>query len=183
MGSETIVEESVVNPKTETQPPQEISVALESPTEESYEANTKEVAEDPKDDPLEQHYLGTHKLGVNRVTDGRRIGAAIISKSEDGKLHLNGSVRKGLYRFNISGIVEPVSLRKFHLRGEFSGVPDMSWNDESPRARRTTGRFTFEATKGRRYWRMYQVNDRNCVCYDNCGNDFCYVDIEFLEID
>jgi hypothetical protein len=56
----------------------------------------------------------------------------------------------------------------------------MAWAGEPPRERTTKGRFTFEATGRRRFWRLYQVDGRDCVCDDNCGNDFCYVDIEFL---
>ncbi len=139
------------------------------------------AAEPAPGDPLQDHYLGTLRLGVNRVTDGRRTGIATISKADDDRLRLQGSVRKGRYSLKISGTVEPVSERKFHLQGQISGVPDLSWRDEAPRARKTVGRFTFEATKGRRYWRMYKVNGRDCVCHDGCGNDFCYIDLEFPE--
>jgi hypothetical protein len=74
--------------------------------------------------------------------------------------------------------VLPASPERFVLEGRLAGVPDMRWAGEQPTARETRGRFTFEVKKGRSFWRMYQVNDRDCVCDDGCGNDFCYVDVE-----
>jgi hypothetical protein len=100
---------------------------------------------------------------------------------QDSTLRLSGSVRNGPHFLELSGTVEPVSPRLFHLDGEIHGAPDMAWAKQQLRERRTKGRFTFEATGGRRYWRLYQVDGRDCVCDANCGNDFCYIDIEFLK--
>jgi hypothetical protein len=122
-------------------------------------------------------YSGTHKLGVNRVTDMARIGSATFSR-RDGALHLRGRVERGKHWLELEGTVETDGPKMFHLTGTMRGVPDMAWNDEAPRERNTEGRFTFEVRKGRPYWRLYAVNGRDCVCDDRCGNDFCYVDIE-----
>jgi hypothetical protein len=128
---------------------------------------------------LEAGYLGTHRLRVNRIPGRDWAGTVTITK-QGGALHLEGSLRRGPHRLELSGTVEPESARKFHLDGELRGVPDMAWADEPPRERTTKGRFTFEATGRRRFWRLYQVDGRECVCNDGCGNDFCYIDIEFL---
>ena len=127
---------------------------------------------------LDQYYLGRHSLGVNRVTDDRRIGRVKVTR-KNGKLMLSGGVRKGRYWLKISGQVKPVSRRKFHLVGTITGVPDMSWAREPLRQRTTRGRFTFISKFGRGYWRLYFVNGRDCPCDDNCGNDFCYISIGF----
>src|SRR6187551_1107349 len=128
---------------------------------------------------LEASYVGTHRLRVNRIPGREWTGTVTISK-QGGALRLEGSLRHGPHYLELSGTVEPETARKFHLEGELRGVPDMAWRDEPARARTTKGRFTFEATGRRRFWRLYQVDGRDCVCDDGCGNDFCYVDIEFL---
>ena len=128
---------------------------------------------------MAKRYLGRHSLGVNRVTDGRRSGRATI-KAVNGRLQLSGRVRKGAHWLAIEGTVKPVSLREFRLVGSISGAPDLSWRNQAPTARKTTGTFVFRAKGGRKYWRMYEVNGRGCVCDDHCGNDFCYIDIGFL---
>jgi hypothetical protein len=124
-------------------------------------------------------YSGTHKLGVNRVTDMARVGSVRISQ-RDGGLFLEGRVQRGKHWLELSGKVMPDGDKKLDLIGTIRGVPDMAWNDEAPRERTTEGRFTFYVRKGRPYFRLYEVNGRECVCDDNCGNDFCYIDIEQL---
>ncbi len=132
---------------------------------------------------LEAKYVGRHSLGVNRVTQDRRTGRVTIKKI-GGKLHLKGYVRghgwnkgngKGRFWLKLSGEVKPVSRLKFHLAGTITGLPD----EPPERVRTTTGRFTFIAKFGRGYWRMYEVNGKECVCDQNCGNDFCYISIGF----
>ena len=128
---------------------------------------------------LERYYLGRHNLRVNRVGDSVKVGSVSITNT-DGTLRLAGRLSSGAYSLELSGTVQPISRRKFFLNGEISGIPDLSWKNVAPTRLQTLGQFMFEATQGRRYWRMYQVNGRDCVCDDNCGNDFCYIDIEFL---
>jgi hypothetical protein len=77
--------------------------------------------------------------------------------------------------------VEPRSERAFELIGTIEGVPDMAWAGQPLRERRSEGRFRFEVRKGRPYFRLYEVNGRACVCQEECGNDFCYIDIEVAE--
>jgi hypothetical protein len=67
----------------------------------------------------------------------------------------------------------------------FVGVHQLGVNRVSDKRRagsvtitKTVGKFIFRVTKGRKFWRLYQVNGQDCVCDDNCGNDFCYVDID-----
>jgi hypothetical protein len=127
---------------------------------------------------LERSYVGTHRLRVNRIPGKEWSGTVTIAK-QGAALQLNGSLRNGPHYLELSGTVEPVSPRKFHLDGEVRGIPDMAWANEPPRERTTKGRFTFEATGRRRYWRLYQVDGRDCVCGEGCGNDFCYIDVEF----
>jgi hypothetical protein len=122
-------------------------------------------------------YSGAHKLGVNRVTDMARVGIARFSR-KSGALQLEGRVQRGAHWLELNGRVEPEGANKFVLVGTIRGVPDMAWKDEAPRERNTEGRFTFEIRKGRPYFRLYEVNGRECVCDDGCGNDFCYIDIE-----
>ena len=128
---------------------------------------------------LDANYIGTHRLRVNRIPGREWTGTVTITK-QGGALHLEGSLRHGQHYLELSGTVEPETARKFTLDGELRGVPDMAWAGEQPRERTTKGRFTFEATGRRRFWRLYQVDARDCVCDDNCGNDFCYIDVEFL---
>lgn len=122
-------------------------------------------------------YRGTHKLGVNRVTDMARVGTASFSH-EGGKLMLRGRVERGRHWLELSGEVEPRGEREFLLIGTVRGIPDMAWAGEALRERRTEGRFTFRVKHERPYFRLYEVNGRPCVCDDGCGNDFCYIDIE-----
>lgn len=122
-------------------------------------------------------YSGPHKLGVNRVTDMARIGSVTFSR-RDGALFLKGRVARGKHWLELEGTVEAAGPKTFHLTGVIRGVPDMAWADQAPRERTTEARFTFDARKGRPYWRLYEVNGRDCVCDDGCGNDFCYIDIE-----
>ncbi len=128
-------------------------------------------------DPLTEIYVGTHKLGVNRVTDMARVGTARFTRRGD-SIELTGRVARGTHWLELSGSVEPKGASKFVLTGELRGVPNMSWAGEAPFERVTQGRFVFEVRKGRPYFRLYEVNGRECVCNDHCGNDFCYVDIE-----
>jgi hypothetical protein len=128
---------------------------------------------------LEASYVGTHRLRVNRIPARDWTGTVTIAR-QGGALHLEGGLRHGEHHLELSGTVDPESPRKFHLDGELRGVPDMAWAGEPVRERTTKGRFTFEATGRRHYWRLYQVDGRECVCNDDCGNDFCYIDIEFL---
>ena len=127
---------------------------------------------------LDASYIGTHRLRVNRIPGREWTGTVTITR-QGGALRLEGGLRRGPHHLELSGTVEPVSARKFHLDGELRGVPDMSWADEPPRERSTKGRFTFEATGRRRFWRLYQIDGQECVCNDSCGNDFCYIDVEF----
>jgi hypothetical protein len=122
-------------------------------------------------------YSGTHKLGVNRVTDMARVGSVRFSK-RDGALQLEGRVARGPHWLELKGKVETEGPNKFVMTGTIRGVPDMAWADEPLRERNTEGRFLFEVRKGRPYFRMYEVNGRECVCDEDCGNDFCYIDIE-----
>ena len=122
-------------------------------------------------------YLGVHPLGVNRVGMQRRSGHVVITRRE-GALYLEGEARREPYFLRLSGSVERIDARELVMRGQLSGVPDMSWADESPRERTTSGTFTFRVTKGRSFWRLYEVDGKPCVCDDGCGNDFCYVDID-----
>jgi hypothetical protein len=122
-------------------------------------------------------YAGTHKLGVNRVTDMARVGTATFSRKGN-SLELEGRVARGKHWLELSGSVQPEGPKQFILTGVVRGVPDKSWAGEAPRERQTEGRFSFEVKHGRPYWRLYKVNDVPCVCDDECGNDFCYIDIE-----
>lgn len=126
-------------------------------------------------------YAGTHRLGVNRITFDQRTGSVTFTK-RDGGLYLSGRVEKGEYWLELSGKVEIEGPQVFHLTGVITGIPDMSWADEAPRVRRTEGRFTFKVRGGRKFWRMYMVDGNDCVCGEDCGNDFCYIDIEHLPI-
>jgi hypothetical protein len=137
-----------------------------------------EDGKQPEPAVLEQIYLGKHRLRVNRIPGPEWAGSVTISH-QNGALMLTGGLASGPHHLELTGMVVPVSSRKFHLDGELRGVPDMAWAGEPLRDRLTQGRFTFEATGQRRYWRMYQVNGRDCVCGESCGNDFCYIDIEF----
>ena len=128
--------------------------------------------------PFEKHYVGKHKLGVNRVNSGKRVGEAKIFR-EANALVLEAKVEKGLYHLSLNGIVSPVSKKEFVLEGTMTGAPDTSFRGEEPTERTTEGRFTFRATKGRKFWRLYEVDGKECVCNDGCGNDFCYVDLSF----
>ena len=142
-------------------------------------ANTASAGEESEATiPFASHYIGKHKLGVNRVNDGKRNGKGQILR-EANALVLQASVKKGAYYLDISGIVEPVSKEEFVLDGQFSGIPDLSWRDLPPKKQSTKGRFTFRATKGRKFWRLYEVDGAECVCTDDCGNDFCYIDLSF----
>lgn len=131
----------------------------------------------PAKDPIVALYSGTHKLGVNRVTDMARIGSVEFTQS-GGQIHLQGRVARGKHWLELSGSVEPRGTGKFVLTGVMRGVPDMAWAGEPLRERTTEGRFVFEVRQRRPYFRLYEVNGRPCVCNDGCGNDFCYVDIE-----
>lgn len=133
------------------------------------------AAPDPA--PKADVYSGEHKLGVNRVTDMARTGSARFTR-KGGELHLRGRAARGAHWLELSGRVEPQGANKFVLIGTIRGVPDMAWAGEAPRERTTEGRFTFVVKKGRPYFRMYEVNGRECVCHDDCGNDFCYIDLE-----
>lgn len=128
--------------------------------------------------PLESHYLGEHKIGVNRVNAGKRNGPGKIFR-EANALVLQASVKNREHHLDISGIVEPVSKDEFVLDGYLRGVPDLSFRKIPPAEQTTQGRFTFRTTKGRTYWRLYEVDGVECVCNDNCGNDFCYIDLSF----
>jgi hypothetical protein len=125
----------------------------------------------------EQRFVGVHSLGVNRVGDRRRAGSVTVTQ-RDKSLYLEGTARREPYYLELAGTVTRIDERVLELDGELRGVPDMRWADEAPRVRKTVGKFTFRVTKGRKYWRLYQVDGRDCVCDDNCGNDFCYVDID-----
>jgi hypothetical protein len=122
-------------------------------------------------------YQGTHRLGVNRVTDMARTGTATFSRTGD-TLMLRGRVERGTHWLELSGRVEPKGRNQFVLTGVVKGVPNMAWAGEAPRERRTEGSFVFEVKHGRPYWRLYRIDGRPCVCDEGCGNDFCYIDIE-----
>lgn len=139
-----------------------------------------EIATDPApgSNVKQDIYSGTHKLGVNRVTDMARVGTARFTR-RDGALFLEGRVKRGAHWLELSGEVEPEGPTRFVMTGSIRGVPDMAWAGEAPRERNHEGRFMFEVRKGRPYFRLYEVNGRECVCNDDgCGNDFCYIDIE-----
>ena len=114
-------------------------------------------------------------LGVNRV-DFDQLSGAVNVETRNGVPHLSGKVEQGSSWLSIQGTVDRIDARTFDLVGSFEGVPKWA-PDGRIGPRRTVGRFRFEARAGRRYFRMYQVNGVDCVCNDNCGNDFCYIDI------
>ncbi len=128
--------------------------------------------------PFEKHYSGRHKLGVNRVNSGKRTGKGRIFR-EVSVLVLDASVKEGPYSLQISGIVTPISKTEFSLEGRISGTPNLNYKDIAPAPQTTEGTFLFKATKGRKFWRLYEVDGKECVCDDNCGNDFCYIDLGF----
>lgn len=125
-------------------------------------------------------YRGAHKLGVNRVTDMARTGAVTFA-ARDGAIFLEGHVARGPHWLGLRGQVKPRGAHAFELIGVIEGVPDMAWAGEPLRERQTEGRFLFEVRKGRPYFRLYEIDGRECVCQDDCGNDFCYIDIEVAE--
>ncbi|MET0284812.1 MAG: hypothetical protein ABW352_10090 [Polyangiales bacterium] len=124
-----------------------------------------------------ERYAGVHGLGVNRVSGKRRPGTVTFSQSADG-WQVRGEAREGPYYLQLDGSVTRVDDRELVLEGQLRGIPDMSWMDEKPRERSTKGTLTFRATKGRKFWRLYEVDGHDCVCMDGCGNDFCYIDID-----
>ena len=127
------------------------------------------------DNSPERYYLGRHDLRVNRVGDS--WGGSVNITSTDGTPRLVGAIRSGAYYLELSGTVELIGPRQFFLTGEISGIPDLSFRNAAPKVGRTVGRFMFNAYPGGGFWRMHSVNGVNCVCDDNCGNDFCYIDI------
>ncbi len=131
------------------------------------------------DHPFDHLLLGTHWLAVNRIGDSVRAGRVKV-KREGERLVLDGSTRRGSFDLQIHGVVTPISAKEFDLQGTISGTPDMRWAGESRRRRETKARFRFRAKGARKYWRMYDVNGQDCVCHGGCGNDFCYIDIGFL---
>ena len=148
-------------------------------------AGTNEVAPPPAQVASSDQaapYRGQHKLGVNRVTDMARTGMVTFAL-RDGDLIAEGRVARGQHWLSLQGKVEPRGERAFELVGAIEGVPDMAWAGEPLRQRRTEGRFLFEVRKGRPYFRLYELDGRECVCQADCGNDFCYIDIEVAESD
>lgn len=139
---------------------------------------------------LEQYYVGKHALRVNRINNANSVGTAEITQS-DGRLTLLGKVQSNSqqssitwgedHKFYIGGVVYPISDTKFVLEGGIKGTPNKEYAGEPYRLYKTKGRFLFEATKNRKYWRLYEVNGERCVCDDGCGNEFCYIDIGFSE--
>jgi len=125
----------------------------------------------------EQQFVGVHQLGVNRVSPKRRAGSVTVTQ-RDGVLQLTGSARAEPFYLELEGTITRVDARVLELAGELRGVPDMRWADEPLRARKTVGKFTFRVTKGRKFWRLYEIDGTGCVCDDGCGNDFCYIDID-----
>lgn len=125
----------------------------------------------------EQRYVGVHQLGVNRVGSKRRSGSVRVTQGERG-LQLEGAARSEPFYLELSGTITRIDERVLELDGELRGVPDKTWADEKPTKRATTGKFTFRVTKGRKFWRLYEVDGQGCVCDDGCGNDFCYIDID-----
>jgi hypothetical protein len=109
-----------------------------------------------------------------------RTGTVTFAR-RDGALVAEGRVTRGPHWLSLRGRVEPRSERAFELIGTIEGVPDMAWAGQPLRERRSEGRFRFEVRKGRPYFRLYEVNGRACVCQEECGNDFCYIDIEVAE--
>ena len=127
--------------------------------------------------PLQSYYLALHWLAVNRVGD-RPVRTLSVTLKQ-GQVHVSGRVSSGRYSLSITGVLIPKNKKEFVLDGTISGIPDMSWNDEPERRRETKNRFLFQAKMGRKFWRLYKVGDSDCVCDDNCGNDFCYIDMGF----
>jgi hypothetical protein len=109
-----------------------------------------------------------------------RTGTVTFAR-RDGALVAEGRVARGPHWLSLRGRVEPRGERAFELIGTIEGVPDMAWAGQPLRERRSEGRFRFEVRKGRPYFRLYEVNGRACVCQEECGNDFCYIDIEVAE--
>jgi hypothetical protein len=168
-------------PPAPTAAPVPVPVPVPAPTTAEPEKPAHEIATPPptpEPEKPEDIYSGTHKLGVNRVTDMARVGTARFTR-RDGALFLEGRVERGAHWLELRGTVEPQGPNKFTMTGTIRGVPDMTWANQAPRERNKDGRFMFEVRKGRPYFRMYEVNGRDCVCNDDgCGNDFCYIDIE-----
>lgn len=127
---------------------------------------------------LDKFYRGKHSFGVNRVNDGRRAGIARVEKQEE-SLWLSAEMKKGPYSIALEGTVHPVNRREFILEGTLSGKPDLSFKQDTIDHKETKARFLFRATGKRQFWRLYEVNGVDCVCWDHCGNDFCYIDIGF----
>ena len=109
------------------------------------------------------------------ISTGQATRAGLGSRR--GRKFVSGSVRRGPHKLSLSGFVTPHGKREFVLDGVISGVPDLSWRDVPATPVRTSGRFTFRVKGARPYWRLYQVDGKECVCQDNCGNDFCYIDV------
>lgn len=137
---------------------------------------------------LERYYLGVHALRVNRINDAETIGSAEISRT-NGRLEIFGKVQTNANdtplnwgkdrKFYIGGVIYPISKTKFVLEGGIKGTPDKKFANEPYTLYKTKGRFLFEATKNRKYWRLYEVNGKDCFCGEGCGNEFCYIDIGF----
>tara|TARA_R110002073_G_scaffold320759_3_gene496432 strand:- start:64876 stop:65466 length:591 start_codon:yes stop_codon:yes gene_type:complete len=142
------------------------------------EEDSGEEEEAHLDIPFESTYLGKHKLGVNRVNSGKRNGKAEIFR-EANALVLTAEVAQGPYRLAVNGIVKPVSKTEFVLDGMLRGVPNLNFAGKPAKEVTTEGSFTFRATKGRKYWRLYDVDGEECVCQEGCGNEFCYIDLSF----
>ena len=129
----------------------------------------------PRDPGLDKYFVGVHSFAVNRVNGFRRTEEATIS-SQDGKLVLSANVRRDQHFMELRGEVHPVSREEFYLVGSIKGVP-MAIRGSYP-LQNVEGVFTFRATKGRSFWRLYEIDGIEDVCNER-RNLFCYIDIGF----
>jgi hypothetical protein len=122
----------------------------------------------------ERVYLGSHLFKVNEV-DGAR-GRAKITADKNGGLRIAASVKASASNFaTLQGRLKIISAKKFTVTGTLVGRPSFQNNR---RFSEMKGTFGFEVRKGRRFWRLYTVNGKQCPCNGPCNvNPFCYVDV------
>ncbi len=129
----------------------------------------------PRDPGLDKYFVGVHSFAVNRVNGFRRTEEASITTQGE-KLLLSANVRRGQHYLELNGEVHPVSREEFYLVGKIKGVPEAIRG--SYPMQEVEGVFTFRATKGRRFWRLYEIDGIEDVCNER-RNLFCYIDIGF----
>lgn len=139
---------------------------------------TEAAPAEPEVHPTEfdDFYVGAYGFGVNRVNDGKRNATATIHK-ENGRLEIHASIEKGPHSLQLDGVVQPVHEKEFVVYGSLKGTPDLAFMDKAPTAQESSGEYRFWVKKGRKYWRLMQVDGKDCDCGEDCGNDWCYVDV------